>query len=79
MVRAAISGEIDKAELATEPIFGLRVPTSCPDVPSDILMPRNTWSDPVAYDRQARQLADLFKKNFAQFELTDDIVSAGPR
>jgi len=79
MVRAAICGAIDKAELATEPIFGLRVPTSCPDVPSDILMPRNTWSDPLAYDRQARQLADLFKKNFTQFELADDIVSAGPR
>jgi phosphoenolpyruvate carboxykinase (ATP) len=42
-------------------------------------MPRNTWSDPVAYDRQAHQLAELFKKNFAQFELTDNVVAAGPQ
>ena len=42
-------------------------------------MPRNTWSDPVAYDRQAHQLAELFKKNFAQFELTDSVVAAGLR
>jgi phosphoenolpyruvate carboxykinase (ATP) len=79
MVRAAISGEIDKAQVKTEPIFGLRVPASCPDVPSDILMPRSTWSDPVAYDRQAHQLAELFKKNFAQFDLTDNVVTAGPQ
>jgi phosphoenolpyruvate carboxykinase (ATP) len=79
MVQAAISGEIDKAEVETEPIFGLHVPTSCPDVPSDILLPRNTWSDPAAYDQQARQLAELFKKNFTQFEFTtEEIVVAGP-
>ncbi len=80
MVRAAISGQIDSAEIVTEPVFGLRVPTSCPDVPSNVLLPRNTWSDPAAYDQQAHQLADLFKKNFAQFEVSSEtVLAAGPR
>ncbi|MBE3558938.1 MAG: phosphoenolpyruvate carboxykinase (ATP) [Ktedonobacteraceae bacterium] len=80
MVRAAISGEIDKASMVVDPIFGLHVPTSCPDVPTKLLIPRNTWDDPEAYDRQATKLAAHFKENFKQFTLpSDEIRSAGPR
>ncbi len=79
MVRAAINGEIERAEIVTEPIFGLRIPTSCPGVPAEILNPRNTWADHEAYDRQALTLAALFKKNFTQFELPSEAVrNAGP-
>ncbi len=80
MVSAAISGEIDKAELVTDPIFGLQIPTACPDVPSEVLMPRNTWSDKDAYDRQAANLAQRFKKNFTQFgQVEEAVLQAGPR
>jgi phosphoenolpyruvate carboxykinase (ATP) len=80
MVRAAISGEIEKAEMVTDPIFGLQMPKYCPDVPSMVLQPRETWSDKEAYDRQASDLAARFKKNFEQFVLVDASVrQAGPR
>jgi phosphoenolpyruvate carboxykinase (ATP) len=80
MVRAAISGDIDRAEMVTDPIFGLLIPRFCPDVPASVLIPRNTWSDGDAYDRQSRELAERFKQNFTQFELvTDDVRNAGPR
>jgi phosphoenolpyruvate carboxykinase (ATP) len=80
MVRAAINGELDKVEMFTDPIFGLSSPTSCPDVPSEVLIPRNTWADKEAYDRQAADLAARFKKNFAQFTLpSDEVCNAGPR
>ncbi len=80
MVRAAISGEIDRIESVVEPVFGLRIPTSCPGVPSEVLIPRNTWVDGDAYDFQAAALADLFKKNFQQFTLaSEDVKAAGPR
>jgi len=80
MVRAAISGEIDRADFVTEPIFGLRVPTTCPGVPAEMLFPRNTWVEPDAYDLQAKALANLFKKNFEQFTLpSDEVRNAGPR
>jgi phosphoenolpyruvate carboxykinase (ATP) len=67
MVRAAISGALEEAATAVDPVFGLHMPTSCPDVPSELLIPRNTWSDKDAYDRQAAHLAELFKENFVQF------------
>ena len=80
MVRAAISGALDDVEIVTDPIFGLHSPTSCPHVPSEILIPRNTWNDKDAYDRQATDLAARFKKNFQQFTLpNDDVRNAGPR
>ncbi|HEU5228141.1 MAG TPA: phosphoenolpyruvate carboxykinase (ATP) [Ktedonobacteraceae bacterium] len=80
MVRAAISGEIERAEMVTDPVFGLRVPTSCPDVPVQLMIPRNTWADSDAYDRQAVDLAARFKKNFTQFVLpSEEVRNAGPR
>ncbi|GCE46421.1 phosphoenolpyruvate carboxykinase (ATP) [Thermosporothrix hazakensis] len=80
MVKAAISGAIDEAETMVDPIFGLRIPTSCPDVPSEILNPRNTWIDRDGYDMQATHLAELFKENFKQFTLpSEEVRNAGPR
>ena len=80
IVRAAINGVLDKAETVTDPVFGLHVPTTCPDVPDEILIPRNTWQDKEAYDRQAADLATRFKKNFRQFTLpSDEVRNAGPK
>ncbi|HEY1353920.1 MAG TPA: phosphoenolpyruvate carboxykinase (ATP) [Ktedonobacteraceae bacterium] len=80
MVRAIISGEIEQVETVTDPIFGLRMPVACPDVPGTLLRPRATWQDPEAYDRAAQDLAARFKENFRQFTLVDDDVrQAGPR
>lgn len=80
MVRAAIDGMLDNVEMYTDPIFGLHTPTVCPDVPSNLLMPRNTWADKEAFDRQAKSLAERFKKNFEQFTLpSDEVRHAGPR
>ncbi len=80
MVRATISGALDNVETITDPVFRLHVPTSCPDVPGELLIPRNTWADKDAFDRMAADLAGRFKKNFKQFELPgDDVRNAGPR
>ncbi len=80
MVRAAIGGILDTVETVTDPIFGFSIPATCPDVPSEVLIPRNTWQDKEAYDRQAADLATRFKKNFQQFTLpSDEVRNAGPR
>lgn len=67
MLRAAISGALDSVEFTTDAFFGLAIPLSCPDVPNEVLNPRNTWSDTTAYDAQASHLVGLFRKNFEQF------------
>jgi phosphoenolpyruvate carboxykinase (ATP) len=81
MVSAALDGSLAQVETVTDPVFGLRVPTSCPGVPSEVLMPRNTWPDKDAYDQAARNLAQRFKANFDKFadQVTDEVRKAGPR
>ena len=67
MIHAAFSGELDKVPYTNDPVFGLSVPSECPNVPSDVLMPRNTWSDKEAYDKKAGELFEMFAQNFSKF------------
>ena len=80
MVRAGIEGKLDDVETAKDPFFGLNVPQEVPDVPAEILNPRQTWDDKEAYDEQAQKLADLFKENFTKFEseVSEEVRKAGP-
>lgn len=80
MVNAALNGQFDNIEYVADPIFGVEVPTSCPNVPANVLQPKNTWSDPAAYDAQAQKLAQMFKENFTQFadKASAEIKAAGP-
>ncbi|MCG1011610.1 phosphoenolpyruvate carboxykinase (ATP) [Tepidanaerobacter sp. GT38] len=80
MIRAALEGILDSVEYEKDPIFGLMIPKSCPDVPSDILNPKNTWSDKEAYDKAAINLAESFAKNIAKFSgIAPEVLAAGPR
>jgi phosphoenolpyruvate carboxykinase (ATP) len=81
MVRAALDGRLDGIPTVTDPIFGVEVPTSCPDVPAEFLQPRSTWADPDAYDRQAASLARMFVENFAAYAdgVPESVRTAGPR
>jgi phosphoenolpyruvate carboxykinase (ATP) len=81
MVRAAVTGALTDVPTTLDPIFGLAVPTACPNVPPDVLDPRSTWSDPQAYDVQANKLAAMFADNFRAFEpmVPDEVRAAGPR
>src|SRR3954447_7137075 len=81
MVRAALSGALDDVEYEVDPVFGVEVPRTCPDVPTEALRPRATWPDPEAYDRQAAALATMFAENFAAFAdgVPEAVRAAGPR
>jgi phosphoenolpyruvate carboxykinase (ATP) len=81
MVRAALNGLLNDVPTRTDPNFGIEVPTHCPDVPEEVLWPRDTWADKDAYDRQARKLAAMFVENFKTFEdrVGPDIRAARPR
>lgn len=81
IVNAALNGELEAVEYVEDPVFGVQVPTSCPNVPREVLIPRDTWSDRVAYDGQADKLARMFVDNFKDFEdqISDKIIAAGPK
>ena len=81
MVRAVLDGALEGVPTTSDPIFGLAVPTACPDVPAEVLNPRNTWADQAAYDRQALDLAQRFAKNFEQFaaDVSPEVLAAGPK
>lgn len=80
MIKAALDGNLDSVEYEQDPIFGLMIPKSCPDVPSEILNPKNTWSDKAAYGKTAGKLAESFAKNIAKFSgIAAEVIAAGPK
>jgi phosphoenolpyruvate carboxykinase (ATP) len=80
MVHSLLRGDLAKVKMDVDPVFGLSVPHQIADVPSDVLNPRNTWSDKSAYDAQAHKLAGMFRDNFSKFEKyeSDAVKNAGP-
>lgn len=81
MITAALNGQLDDVEMVAHPIFGLGIPTSCPNVPSEILDPRTAWADKAAYDAKANELAKSFIKNFEKFtgHASVEVLSAAPK
>src|SRR5690606_9245096 len=64
MISAILEGELDNKSFKTDPIFGLHTPESCPNVPTELLDPINTWEDKKDYVKKAVQLANSFHLNF---------------
>lgn len=75
------AGQLATAPTMTDPVFGFEIVTACPNVPSEILIPRQTWADPAAYDATLKKLAGLFQSNFAHYAdiAGPEVVAAGPR
>jgi phosphoenolpyruvate carboxykinase (ATP) len=63
IVRAVVQGRLHGVPTHPDPIFGLQIPDQVPDVPREVLDPRSTWSDPDAYDKQAKKLKAMFEEN----------------
>ncbi len=80
MVTAALTGELEKAEFVQDPYFGVSVPTTCPNVPDELMIPVNTWEDKAAYEAKAKELAKSFVENFKKYtHMPADVVAAGPK
>jgi phosphoenolpyruvate carboxykinase (ATP) len=81
MIRAILNGSLAQIETRPDPFFGVNVPVSCPDVPAEVLQPRNTWRDPASYDRKAQHLAQLFNENFKKYEagVSAEVRAAAPK
>lgn len=78
IVDAALSGKLENVEYFTHPIFNVQVPKTCPNVPSEILDPIQSWNDKNAYEESAVKLAGMFIENFKKFKGVEHLVQAGP-
>lgn len=81
MISAALSAQLKDVQYDRHPVFGMEIPVACPGVPSELLYPRDTWTDKNAYDKQAMLLAQKFIRNFEKYaDGVDQMVrAAGPR
>ena len=80
MISSVLEGDLEGVEYNYDDFFGLAIPTSCPNVPSEILDPRNTWIDKYRYDTIAENLASMFKNNFKKYSefANVEILKGGP-
>lgn len=81
IIDAIHSHGLDQVDYMEEANFGFQVPLSCPGVPSELLVPKNTWENVVAFDATMQKLVHLFKENFKKYEsgVDPEIMAAGPR
>ncbi len=81
IIDAIHSGALNDVEYVEDPIFGVSVPKTCPNVPDQVLQPVNTWADKAAYEATAKKLAQSFHDNFKQYadQASPEILAAAPR
>jgi phosphoenolpyruvate carboxykinase (ATP) len=81
MLNAALDGDLDDVEYVVDERFGFEIPTTCPGVPSEILIPKKTWADGEAYDATADKLATMFNQNFKRYSdgVSDAVNASSPK
>ena len=81
IIDAIHDGSLATVKTEKDPVFGFDVVAECPNVPSEILIPRNAWADKSAYDATAKKLAGLFIKNFETYApgASPEVKAAAPK
>jgi phosphoenolpyruvate carboxykinase (ATP) len=81
LISAALNGDLENVDYNTHKVFGLKMPATCPNVPSEVLNPRLTWDNEDAYDDKAFDLAAQFNKNFEKFAegASEELLAAAPK
>ena len=80
LLNAALEGRLAAVEYRKDRLFGFDVPTSCPDVPPEVLDPSNTWGNKDDYWKTYDGIAARYIENFKLFAsgCPDEVVAAGP-
>jgi phosphoenolpyruvate carboxykinase (ATP) len=82
IIDAILDGSILAAPTKKLPIFDFEVPTELPGVDTNILDPRDTYTNAADWTVKANDLAARFIKNFAKYENNaagKALVAAGPQ
>ena len=80
MVTAALNGTLENSKFVTDPYFGVQIPVEIENVPSEIMVPENAWTDKEEYAATAKDLASRFVNNFKKYtHMPQEVVDAGPK
>jgi len=81
LLNAALDGKLNDVTYRKDPIFGFEVPTTCPEVPVQVLDPASSWENKADYQDRYRQLASRFIENFKKFSdgCPPEVIAAGPK
>lgn len=81
MINSALDGSLNNVDYQKDNIFGLSHPVSCEGVPSEILNPKNTWTNETEYNETAKELAKQFNNNFVKFEkfANKETIASSPK
>jgi len=81
LLAAALDGRLHDVQYRKDKLFGFEVPTSCPDVPQNVLDPSDGWGNKDEYWKKYDALAARFVENFKLFAAgcTDEVKAAGPK
>ena len=80
MISSILKGSIEKSDYSTDPIFNLDIPISIDEIPSDILNPRDSWSNKSLYDSKSLDLSNAFKENFNKYgDSVEYLKEFGPK
>jgi len=80
LINAVLNGNLEDVSFTNFDVFNLKIPSFCPNVPGDILHPRNSWADKEEYNSNRIKLAEMFNENFEKFkeDVLLDIIEASP-
>lgn len=81
IINAVRDGQIDMSDdnFWYDPVFKLKVPKVVPGVDTELLDPRNAWSDADAYKSAANKLAGIFQEAIRKLpDIPDSVLQAGP-
>ncbi len=78
IVNAIQDGELNDVETQKLPGLNLEVPLEIDGVDPKLLNPIETWNDKDEYARYLKDLISKFQENFKKFDVSPEIVSAGP-
>jgi phosphoenolpyruvate carboxykinase (ATP) len=81
MITAAMQNQLNDVAYINHPVFGFAVPQSVPNVPSEVLNPRDTWSNKDEYDATASKLAKAFLTSFEAYQsyANEEIMAGAPK
>ena len=81
LLNGVLDGKLDDVSYREDKLFGFQVPTTCPEVPSDVLDPSSTWGNKDEYWKKYDALAARFIENFKLFTsgCPEEVHTAGPR